>query len=74
MDCPTESNVFSRADVSNVTWGVCTIIGLTGPGGPSGPGGPCLPGGPSPSGGPPFPSGGPHPGYPPLPFLWGTLL
>ena len=29
-----ESKVFSRADVSNVTWGVCTIIGLTGPGGP----------------------------------------
>ena len=31
---PTESKVFSRADVSNVTWGVCTIMGLTGPGGP----------------------------------------
>ena len=34
IDCPTESKVFSRADVSNVTWGVYTIMGLTGPGGP----------------------------------------
>ena len=36
--------VFSNAVVSNVTWGYCTIIGLTGPGGPGGPGGPHLPG------------------------------
>ena len=66
-------NVFSRAVVSKVIWGCCTIIGLTGPGGPGGPDGPHLPGclgfhpflggppsagGPPPSEGPPFPSGG----------------
>ena len=65
-----ESNVFSKAVISSVTWGVCTIIGLTGPGGPLGPGGPYPPGGPGdppPSGGPPSPLGGPPPGYPPLP-------
>ena len=30
--------------MSNVTWGICTITGLKGPGGPWGPGGPCPPG------------------------------
>ena len=44
MDCLTVSNVFSKAFVSNVTWGVCTISGLTGPGGPWGPGSPSPPG------------------------------
>ena len=61
MDCPTISNVFSKAIVSNVTWGICTITGLTGPGGPWGPSGPHPPGylgcHPSPRG-PPL-SGGP---------------
>ena len=75
MDCPTVPNVFSRAVVSKVTWGCCTIIGITGPGGPGGLGGPHPPGylgccallgGPPSSGGPP-PSGGPPLlGCPPL--------
>ena len=68
MDCPTVSKVFSKAVVSNVTWGACTITGLTGPGGPWGPGGPhppgCLrccppPGGLLLSGGPPSSEGPP---------------
>ena len=74
MDCPTVPNMFSKAVVSKVPWGCCTIIGLTGPGGPGGPGGPhppgCLgyhpggpPGGPS-SGGPPLSGGLPLLEYP----------
>ena len=59
IDWPTVPNVFSKAVVSNVTWGCCTIIGHTGPGGPSGPGGPCLPGC---LGSLPFPGGPPSSG------------
>ena len=44
MDCPTVPYVFSKVVVSKVTWGCCTIIGLTGPGGPGGLGGPRPPG------------------------------
>ena len=51
------SNVFSKDVVSKNTWGCCTIMGLTGPGGPLGPGGPhpseCLGGPLSPLGSPP---------------------
>ena len=58
MDCPIVSNVFSKDVVSKTTWGCCTIMGLTGPGGPLGPGGPHPP---EHLGGPPFPLGGPPP-------------
>ena len=61
IDWPTVPNVFSKAVLSNVTWGCCTIIGCTGPGGPRGPGGPCLPGR---LGGLPFPGGPPSSGGP----------
>ena len=81
IDWPTVPKVFSKAVVSKVTWGCCTITGLTGPGGPGGPGGPCLPGclgfhpflggppssgGPLSSWGPPPSEGPPSSGGPPL--------
>ena len=71
MDWPTVPNVFSRAVVSKVTWGCCTIIGLTGPGFPGGPHLPeCLGfhpflDGPPSSGGPPSSEGSPSSGDPP---------
>ena len=86
MDCPTVPNVFSKAVVSKVTWGCCTIIGLTGPGGPSELGGPCppgclgyhpFPGCPPSSGVPPSSGGPPSSGAPPSsggpPLLSGGL-